>query len=93
MLARDIEPCVCRFTPDWANPSADQVRPPYAAAAWRMYTLLEVADILTEKPALSEMDINALEVFLEAARECAREILWSSGQGHDRRRDASAPQQ
>ena len=44
-------------------------------AAQRLQALLKVADMLTEKPELTEMDIIALDVLLEAGREQASEII------------------
>jgi hypothetical protein len=44
-------------------------------AAQRLLALLEVADMITEKPELTEMDIIALDVLLVAGREHATDII------------------
>jgi uncharacterized protein related to proFAR isomerase len=48
---------------------------PISDAAQRLQALLEVADMLTEKPELTEIDIIALDVLLDAGREQASEII------------------
>ena len=53
---------------------------PVSDAALRLQALLEVVDMLTEKPELTEMDIIALDVLLEAGREHASEIIRRIGQ-------------
>lgn len=76
--------------PDRSSLLPDRIGPPYYESARRAHLLLEVADILTEQPALSEMDINALEVVLAAAREHIREILWWSEQLPSAEREVDA---
>lgn len=53
---------------------------PVFNAAQRLQAILEVADMLTEKPELTEMDIMALDVLLKAGREHASEIIRRIGQ-------------
>jgi hypothetical protein len=62
-------------------------------AARRAHVLLDVADILTEKPTLSETDIIALDVVLGAAREHLWEILRWSEQFPNMEREAEPPRQ
>jgi hypothetical protein len=49
-------------------------------AAQRLQALLEVSDMLTEKPELTEMDIIALDVLLAAGRDQAGEVIRLIGQ-------------
>jgi hypothetical protein len=45
-----------------------------------LQALLEVSDMLTEKPELTEMDIIALDVLLAAGRDQAGEVIRLIGQ-------------
>lgn len=58
--------------------SEEDFRPSVLLAAQKAHALLEAADILTEKPSLSEADVVSLDVLLAEAREYIWAILqWS----------------
>lgn len=78
MLACTPGCCDCRCPPARSGALDDDIRPPIVTAARRAYTLLEAVELLTEKPALSEADIIALDVVLESVREHVWEILLLS---------------
>lgn len=78
MLASTLGFCDCKSSLTQSGQLDDGSRQAIFTAARRVYTLLEAAELLTEKPALSETDIIALDVVLEAARDHVSEILlWS----------------
>jgi hypothetical protein len=45
-------------------------------AARRLLEIFNVADVLTEKPDLTETDLIALDVLLIAGRDNAEELIW-----------------
>lgn len=61
---------------------------PISVAAQRLKSLLEVADMLTEKPELTEMDAVALDVILESARNHTNEIIFWIGKLSGETQDA-----
>lgn len=83
----------CRCSSTRSSAVDDNIRPAVSAAGRNALALLEVADILTEKPTLSETDIIALDVVLKSAREHVLEILWWSEQLPNMEREAEPPRQ
>jgi len=62
-----------------ALPSARRMRG-LSAMAERLQAVVQVADMLTEKPELTEADLVALDVLLAAMRDCAADLIWQIGQ-------------
>lgn len=80
-MAMDIqENLTCSHDYSEHHSSIGRLLRPISDAAQRLQALLEVADMLTEKPELTEMDIIALDVVLQAGREDASEIIRRIGQ-------------
>jgi hypothetical protein len=80
MMAHAMEAFDCCCSEAAATPLAGKSGKPFAVAARRLQALLDVADVLTEMPELTEIDTIALEVVLAAARDHANEIVWWSEQ-------------
>lgn len=93
MLVDNSEACRCQGAPHRLSVIDGRIHRLVTNAARRANVLLDVADILTEKPTLSETDIIALDVVLEAAREDLREILRWSEQLPNMEREAEPPRQ
>lgn len=70
--------CSCAVSQQ--NAIDEVMRHPHIATARRLHALLDVLDILTEKPTLTESDMAALDVILDAARRQVSEIIWLSEQ-------------
>lgn len=67
--------CMCSNGYRGIRTPDDRSLRPVSDAAQRLLALLEVADMLTEKPELTEVDIIALDVLLVAGREHATDII------------------
>lgn len=80
MTSDILRDCLCAHGHRELHLPPDRSLRPVSDAAQRLQALLDVADMLTEKPELTEMDIIALEVLLEAGREQASEIIRRIGQ-------------
>ena len=93
MLVDNSETCQCQGAPHRLSVIDGRICRLVTDAARRAHVLLDVADILTEKPTLSETDIIALDVVLEVAREHLREILRWSEQLPNMEREAEPPRQ
>lgn len=80
-MATDIlEDCTCLCVHKEPRSTVDGSFRYVSGAAQRLQALLEVADMLTEKPKLTDLDIIALDVLLEASREHTSEIIRRIGQ-------------
>jgi hypothetical protein len=62
-----------------------------SAAAQRLQALLEVADMLTETPEMTEMQVIALDVLLAFGRTQASEVMRQLAQMSGTEWDAKAP--
>jgi hypothetical protein len=72
---KTLKNCICSNGYRGFRTPDDRSLRPVSDAAQRLLVLLEVADTLTEKPELTEVDIIALDVLLAAGREHATDII------------------
>jgi len=91
VLADRLENRTCSCGHKEHRLAADRSLRGVSDAAQRLLALLQVADMLTEKPKLTELDMIALDVLLDAGREHASEIIRRIGQLADEAGDAEAP--
>lgn len=90
-MATDVfEKCTCLHGDRKPNFPADWSLRAVSESAQRLHSLLNVADMLTEKPELTETDIIALDVLLHAGREHASDIINQIAQLSGAARDTEA---